>query len=99
MTTSSSKKITPSGISKYWLKRERLRLAPSLPKSTRYGLRQSNHGPFLISDTCEMKEDSQLWTDDETQCQVFYDLEHAMLCSDRLADITKLDIEVVILAQ
>ena len=50
---------------------------PSSPKSTRYGLRQQNHGQYLISDTLEMNAESSYWTDNQANAQVYYNLEHA----------------------
>lgn len=97
MITSSLKSASPSGISGYWLQRERLQPARSLPKSTRYGLRQQNHGPYLISDIYETNTGMSWWTDDPKKCQVYYDLDHAIDCADRLASITAEQIEVVIL--
>ena len=96
-TISSVNNDTPSGIAKSWLARARLVPDPSSPKSTRYGLRQRNHGQFLISDANETDGSASLWTDDQTQCQVYYDLENAFRCAGILASITDQDIEVVAL--
>ena len=95
MTTSSVNNDTPSGIAKSWLRRERLAQESSLPKSTRYGLRRRNHGQFLISDSHEMSTDSSWWTENQSECQVYYDLENAFRCAGILASITDQDIEVV----
>ena len=97
MTISSVNNDTPSGIAKSWLQRARLAPENSLPKSQRYGLRQRNHGSFLISDTYEMNGESSYWTDDSDKCQVYYDLENAFRCAGILASITDQDIEVVAL--
>ena len=96
-TISSVNNDTPSGISKYWLVRVQAQPDPSLPKSQRYGLRQRNHGSFLISDTYEMNEEANFWTDDTEKCQVYYDRDNASRCADILASITDKDIEVVAL--
>ena len=96
-TISSVNNDTVSGISKYWLARVQAQPDPSLPKSTRYSLRQRNHGLYLISDTCEMSGESSYWTDDPEKCQVYYDLENAFRCAGILASITDKDIEVVAL--
>ena len=95
MTTSSGNNEHPSGIAKYWLQRVRAQPDPSLPKSTRYGLRQRNHGQYLISDTLEMNAESSYWTDNQANAQVYYNLEHAFTCAGRLASIVDQDIEVV----
>lgn len=95
MTTSSGNNEHPSGIAKYWLQRVRAQPDPSLPKSTRYGLRQRNHGQYLISDTLEMNAESSYWTDSQANAQVYYNLEHAFTCAGRLASIVDQDIEVV----
>ena len=88
---------TPSGIAKSWLQRVRLVPENSLPKSQRFGLRQRNHGSYLISDTYEMNTESNYWTDDPDMCQVYYDLDNAFRCAGILASITNEDIEVVAL--
>ena len=95
MTTSSENNERPSGIAKYWLQRVRAQQEPSSPKSTRYGLRQQNHGQYLISDTLEMNAESSYWTDNQANAQVYYNLEHAFTCAGRLASIVDQDIEVV----
>ena len=95
MTTSSGNNEHPSGIAKYWLQRVRAQPDPSSPKSTRYGLRQRNHGQYLISDTLEMNAESSYWTDSQANAQVYYNLEHAFTCAGRLASIVDQDIEVV----
>ena len=95
MTTSSGNNEHPSGIAKYWLQRVRAQPDPSLPKSTRYGLRRRNHGQYLISDTLEMNAESSYWTDSQANAQVYYNLEHAFTCAGRLASIVDQDIEVV----
>ena len=95
MTTYFENNDTPSGIAKSWLRRERLVQENSLPKSTRYGLRRRNHGQFLISDANETDGSASLWTDDQSQCQVYYDLENAFRCAGILASIVDQDIEVV----
>lgn len=97
MTISSVNNDTPSGIAKSWLQRARLAPDPSYPKSQRFGLRQRNHGSYLISDTYEMSGESSYWTDDPEKCQVYYDLENAFRCAGILASITDQDIEVVAL--
>jgi hypothetical protein len=95
MTTFSENNDTPSGIAKFWLQRAQVQQGNSLPKSTRYGLRRRNHGQFLISDSHEMNSDSSWWTDKQSDCQVYYDLENAFRCAGILASITNEDIEVV----
>ena len=95
MTTYFENNDTPSGIARSWLRRERLAPDPSLPKSKRYGLRRRNHGQFLICDSQETDGSESLWTEDQTQCQVYYDLENAFRCAGILASITDQDIEVV----
>ena len=95
MTTSSGNNEHPSGIAKYWRQLVRAQPDPSLPKSTRYGLRQRNHGQYLISDTLEMNAESSYWTDSQANAQVYYNLEHAFTCAGRLASIVDQDIEVV----
>ena len=97
MTTSFENNATPSGIAKYWLQRVRLQLDPSSPKSTRYGLHRRNHGQFLISDSHEMNSDSSWWTESQSECQVYYDLDNAFRCAGILASITNEDVEVVTL--
>ena len=97
MTTYSENNGTPSGIAKSWLQRVRLAPDPSSPKSRRFGLRQRNHGSYLISDTYEMSGESSYWTDDPKRCQVYFDLENAFRCAGILASITNEDIEVVAL--
>ena len=97
MTISSVNNDTPSGIAKSWLRRERLVPDLSYPKSTRYGLRLRNRGLFLISDAEETDGSASLWSDDQCQCQVYYDLENAFRCAGILASITDQDIEVVAL--
>ena len=59
------------------------------------GLRQQNHGQYLISDTLEMNAESSYWTDNQANAQVYYNLEHAFTCAGRLASIVDQDIEVV----
>jgi hypothetical protein len=95
MTISSVNNDTPSGIAKSWLQRVRVQPENSLPKYTRYGLRQRNHGQFLISDSHEMTSTSSWWTENQSECQVYYDLENAFRCAGILASITDQDIEVV----
>ena len=97
MTTFCWKEDTPSGIAKHWLQRVRAQHDPSLPKSTRYGLRRRNPGPshFLIADTFEMTGDTSWWTTDTQKAQVYYDLENAFRCAGILASITNQDVEVV----
>ena len=97
MTTYSESNVTPSGISRSWLERVRVQPDPSLPKSTRYGLRQRNHGQYLISDSHEMDGTTSWWTEKPSECQVYYDLENAFRCAAILASITDKDIEVVAL--
>ena len=94
-TISSVNNDTPSGIAKFWLQRARLAPENSLPKSTRYGLRRRNLGQFLISDSHEMTSTSSWWTENQSECQVYYDLENAFRCAGILASITDQDIEVV----
>jgi len=96
-TISSVNNDTPSGIAKYWLQRVQAQPDPSLPKSTRYGLRQRNHGQFLISDAKETDAHTSWWTDSQDDCQVYYDLENAFRCAGILAGLTDQDIEVVAL--
>ena len=86
---------TPSGIAKSWLARARLAPESSLPKSTRYGLLRRNHGQFLISDSHETDSTTSWWTESQSECQVYYDLENAFRCARILAGITEEDIEVV----
>ena len=69
----------------------------SLPKSTRYGLLRRNHGQFLISDSHEIDSTTSWWTEKQSECQVYYDLENAFRCAGILASITNEDIEVVAL--
>ena len=95
MTISSVNNDTPSGIAKSWLQRARLQPANSLPKSTRYGLRRRNHGQFLVSDAKQADANTSWWTEKESDCQVYYDLENAFRCAGILASITDEDIEVV----
>jgi len=97
MTTYSESNATPSGIAKYWLQRVQAQPDPSLPKSTRYGLRQRSLGQYLVSDAKETDANTSWWTDDQKQCQVYYDLENAFRCAGILASLTDLDIEVVAL--
>ena len=97
MTTYSENNGKQSGISKYWLARVQAAPDQSSQRSQRYGLRQRNHGSFLISDTYEMSRESSYWTDDPEKCQVYYDLENAFRCAGILASITDQDIEVVAL--
>ena len=94
-TISSVNNDTPSGIAKFWLQRARLAQENSLPKSTRYGLRRRNHGQFLISDSHETDATTSWWTEKQSECQVYYDLENAFRCAGILASITDQDIEVV----
>ena len=72
---------TPSGIAKSWLQRVRAQ-EPSSPKSTRYGLRQQNHGRYLISDTLEMNAESSYWTDNQANAQVYYNLDTVTVQAD-----------------
>ena len=95
MTTYSESNDTPSGISKYWLARVQAAPDQSSQQSQRDGLRQRNHGSYLISDTYEMNTGSNYWTDNTDMCQVYYDLENAFRCAGILASITNEDIEVV----
>ena len=97
MTTYSENNGKQSGISKYWLARVQAAQDQSSQKSTRYGLRQRNHGSYLISDTYEMSTESNYWTDNPDMCQVYYDLDNAFRCAGILASITNEDIEVVAL--
>ena len=94
-TISSVNNDTPSGIAKSWLAQERLQPVSSLPKSTRYGLRRRNHGQYLISDSHETDGKKSWWTESQSECQVYYDLENAFRCAGILASITDQDIEVV----
>ena len=96
-TISSVNNDTPSGIAKSWLARARLQPESSLPKSTRYGLLRRNHGQFLISDSHETDSTTSWWTEKQSECQVYYDLENAFRCAGILASITNEDIEVVAL--
>ena len=96
MITYSENNDTPSGIAKYWLRRERLVPENSLLKSTRYGLRRRNLGQFLISDASRDGPGRQLCGPRTShECQVYYDLENAFRCAGILASITDQDIEVV----
>ena len=97
MTTFSENNDTPSGIAKYWLQREQVQPDSSLPKFTRYGLSRQSHGQFLISDSHEMTSDSSWWTESQSECQVYYDLDNAFRCAGLLASIPNEDIEVVTL--
>ena len=96
-TISSVNNDTPSGIAKYWLQRVRAQPDPSLPKSTRYGLRRRNSGQYLISDAQKADAHTSWWTDSQSDCQVYYDLENAFRCAGILASLTDQDIEVVAL--
>ena len=97
MTTYSESNATPSGISRSWLERVRAQPDPSLPKSTRYGLRRRNFGQYLISDSHKADAHTSWWTNSQTDCQVYYDLENAFRCAGILASLTDEDIEVVAL--
>ena len=97
MITSSVNNDTPSGIAKYWLQRARLAPENSLPKSTRYGLRRRNRGQYLVSDATKTDATTSWWTENQSECQVYYDLENAFRCAGILASITDQDIEVVAL--
>ena len=99
MTTSYSKEDTPSGIAKHWLQRVQAQPDPSLPKSTRYGLRRRSPGQslFLIADTYETTADFNWWTADQSKAQVYYDLENAFRCAGIVASINNVDVEVVAL--
>ena len=94
-TISSVNNDTPSGIAKFWLQRARLAPENSLPKYTRYGLRQVKAGQFLISDSHETDSTTPWWTENQSEAQVYYDLENAFRCAGILASITDQDIEVV----
>ena len=95
MTTYFENNDTPSGIAKFWLRRERLAHENSSPKSTRYGLRQRSLGQFLVSDAKQMDGTTSWWTENQSDAQVYYDLENAFRCAGILASITDQDIEVV----
>ena len=95
MTIFSESSATPSGIARSYLRRVQVQPDPSLPKSTKYGLRLKNYGQYLIADSSTMHDGSDLWTNDQTKAQVYYDLENAFRCAGILASMTDKDVEVV----
>ena len=94
MTISSESNATPSGIGKSWRQRVLAQPDRSLPKSTLFGLRQVNHGLFLIHDRL-ISSGETLWTDDQSLCQTYHSLTAALQARDILARISGKDIEVV----
>ena len=94
MTTSSENSATPSGIGKSWRQHAHLQPEPSLPKYTLFGLRQANHGSFLIHDATTSSGET-LWTDDQALCQTYHSLASALQARDILARISGKDIEIV----
>ena len=94
MTTSSESSATPSGIGKSWRQRALAQPEHSLPKYTLFGLRQANHGSFLIHDATTSSGET-LWTDDQSLCQTYYTYKSAKDARDILAKISGKDIEIV----
>ena len=94
MTTSSESNATPSGIGKSWRQRVLAQPDRSLPKFPSFGVRQTNHGPFLIHDATTSSGET-LWTDDQALCQTYHSLASALRARDILARISDKDIEVV----
>ena len=95
MTISSESNATPSGIARSYLRLAQVQPDPSLPKSTKYGLRLKNSGQYLIADLSAMDDGSDFWTNNQTNAHVYYDLENAFRCAGILASIAGKDVEVV----
>lgn len=93
--TSSMKNASPSGIATSWLLRERVQPSPPLPKSTRYTLKTKQG--YLVADTHEIGLQASLWTDDQTQAQVYLDQENAFHKAGLLSTLADCSVEVVVL--